>query len=104
MNRFTQKAQNTLNRALTEAREMGHTYIGSEHLLLGLLGESDSVAQKLLSKSGAEAEAVKSAVEEMVGRGSQTFVSAADMTPRTKKIIEGSAYESMRHGQNYIGT
>ena len=104
MNRFTQKAQNTLNRALATAREMGHTYIGSEHLLIGLLGEQDSVAEKLLSKSGAKIEAAKNAVEEMVGRGSQTFVSAADMTPRTKKIIEGSAYESMRHGQNYIGT
>ncbi|MBO5903843.1 MAG: ATP-dependent Clp protease ATP-binding subunit [Clostridia bacterium] len=104
MNRFTQKAQNTLNRALATAREMGHTYIGSEHLLIGLLGEQDSVAEKLLSKSGAEIKSVKNAVEEMVGRGSQTFVSAADMTPRTKKIIEGSAYESMRHGQNYIGT
>ncbi len=104
MNRFTQKAQNTLNRALAAAREMGHTYIGSEHLLLGLLEEQDSVAEKLLTKSGAETEAVKGAIEEMVGRGSQTFVSAADMTPRTKKIIEGSAYESMRHGQNYIGT
>ena len=104
MNRFTQKAQNTLNRALATAREMGHTYIGSEHLLMGLLGEQDSVAEKLLTKNGAEVEAVKSAIEEMVGRGSQTFVSAADMTPRTKKIIEGSAYESMRHGQNYIGT
>ena len=104
MNRFTQKAQNTLNRALATAREMGHTYIGSEHLLLGLLEEQDSVAEKLLTKSGVETEAVKGAIEEMVGRGSQTFVSAADMTPRTKKIIEGSAYESMRRGQNYIGT
>ena len=69
MNRFTQKAQNTLNRALATAREMGHTYIGSEHLLIGLLGEQDSVAEKLLSKSGAEIEAVKKAIEEMIGRG-----------------------------------
>ncbi len=104
MNRFTQKAQNTLNRALQYARELGHTYIGSEHLLLGLLGEQDSVAERMLTKGGIETEAVLRAVEEMIGRGSTTLVSAADMTPRTKKIIEGSAYESMRYGQNYIGT
>ena len=104
MNRFTQKAQNTLNRSLSLAREMGHTYIGSEHLLLALLGEADSVAAKLLAKFGVNEDSVRNAVVEMAGTGAQSYVTASDMTPRTKKIIEGSAYESMRYGQGYIGT
>lgn len=104
MNRFTQKAQNTLNRSLTAAREMGHTYIGSEHLLYALACEEDSAASKVLEKYGVTPENVKSLIEEMAGTGSPSYVTASDMTPRTKKIIEGSAYESMRYGQGYIGT
>ena len=104
MNRFTQKAQNTLNRSLTAAREMGHTYIGSEHLLYALACEEDSAASKVLEKYGVTPENVRSLIEEMAGTGSPSYVTATDMTPRTKKIIEGSAYESMRYGQGYIGT
>ncbi len=104
MNRFTQKAQSTLNRSLALARELGHTYIGSEHLLLALSLEGDSAAEKLLDSYGADSEAIKSAIEEMIGTGSETYLSSGDMTPRTKKIIEGSAYESMRYGHGYIGT
>ena len=104
MNRFTQKAQNTLNRSLTAAREMGHTYIGSEHLLYALACEEDSAASKVLEKYGVTPENVRSLIEEMAGTGSPSYVTASDMTPRTKKIIEGSAYESMRYGQGYIGT
>ena len=103
-NRFTQKAQNTLNNSLRFAAEMGHTYIGSEHLLLALTAEADSVASKLLTARGMSVEKLKNAIEAASGLGSGSSVSPADMTPRTKRIIEGSAMEAHRGGQGYIGT
>ncbi len=103
-NRFTAKAQNTLNNALRFARSLGHTYIGSEHILLALAAESDSVAAKLLAKYGVTVEKIKDRIEELTGIGSESNVSPADMTPRTKKIIEGSAMEATKGGQSYIGT
>ena len=102
--KFTQKAQNVLNSALTYAREMGHTYIGSEHLLMGLVGVHDSVAAKILEERGISLEKVKSAVESFAGVGTMSDVSAADMTPRTKHIIESSAGEAIRSNRSYIGT
>ena len=102
--RFTKKAQNVLNRALTYAREMGHTYIGSEHLLLGLIGEEDSVASKILAERGVSFDKIKSAVESFAGVGTMSDVTAADMTPRTKHIIEASATEALKLSQSYIGT
>ena len=103
-NRFTQKAQNVLTYALRAASAMGHTYIGSEHLLLGLLAEDSGVAAHYLAERGASAEKIKRAIEELAGIGSPTPLSPADMTPRTKNIIEASLYESQRNGQDYIGT
>ena len=103
-NKFTQKAQNTLNRALTAARELGHTYIGSEHLLLGLVSEQDSIASKLLLARGADVTRLRKTIIDIAGAGSPSQVSPADMTPRAKKIIEASAAESLRNGNHYIGT
>ncbi len=103
-NRFTQKAQNVLQSALQFASEMGHTYIGSEHLLLGLLKEEDGVAAHYLTENGAELEKVQDAVAQLSGVGSPTSVSPSNMTPRTKHILEASLYESQRNGQDYIGT
>ena len=102
--RFTQKAQNVLNRSLSYAAELGHTYVGSEHVLLGLAGESDSVAAGILSARGADFESIKDGIVKYAGVGTASNVSAADMTPRTKRIIEMSSYEALRLGQNYIGT
>ncbi len=102
--RFTQKAQNVLNRSLAYAAELGHTYIGSEHILLGLAGESDSVAAGILTARGADFESIKDGIVKYAGVGTASNVSAADMTPRTKRIIEMSSYEALRLGQNYIGT
>ena len=102
--RFTQKAQNVLNNALAYARELGHTYIGSEHILLGLVGERESVAANLLSARGADFEKIRAAVIEVAGEGTPGNVSAADMTPRTKHIIEASSMEALQLRQNYIGT
>ena len=103
-NRFTKKAQNTLNNALRFAAEMGHTYIGSEHILLGLAAETDSVAAKVLGGKGVTVEKLREEVAAVSGLGNGSAVSPADMTPRTKRIIEGSAMEAVRGGQSYIGT
>ena len=67
--RFTQKAQNVLNRSLTYARDFGHTYIGSEHLLLGLMGEEESVASGILKSKGAEFDKVKDVIVRIAGVG-----------------------------------
>ncbi|MBQ8331043.1 MAG: ATP-dependent Clp protease ATP-binding subunit [Clostridia bacterium] len=103
-NKFTQKAQNTLNRALTSARELGHTYVGSEHILLGLIAEKDSIASRLLLSRGADTARLRQSIVELAGVGSPSQVSPSDMTPRAKKIIEASAAESVRGGNHYIGT
>ncbi len=102
--RFTRKAQNSLNKALYYAREMGHSYVGSEHLLLGLLSEPDSIAYRVLSGANITLEQSQAMVEKTAGRGEPSNVSAGDMTPRTKKIIEGSAMRSASLGHSYIGT
>ncbi|MBR7182327.1 MAG: ATP-dependent Clp protease ATP-binding subunit [Clostridia bacterium] len=101
---FTAKAQNTLKNAQRFAAEMGHTYIGSEHILLALSAEAESVAAKLLGAHGMTPERIKQEIAALSGIGSSTYGGAVDMTPRTKRIIEGSAMESIRLGQGYIGT
>lgn len=103
-NRFTQRAQNALNAALQIASELGHTYIGSEHILMGLLHDPESISAKLLIARGVEEGSVRRAIIEMAGEGAPSRVSPADMTPRTQKIIQDSAIISVRAGQNYIGT
>ncbi len=102
--KFTEKAQNAINRALEFASEMGHTYIGSEHLLLGLTSETESVGAKLLAEHGATLEEEQNLISTISGTGDKSSVSPSDMTPRTKKIIETSAYISARYGHGYIGT
>ena len=91
-NKFTPKAQYALNVALSSASDLGHSYIGSEHLLLGLISTPDSAAAKILLGRGVKLEGVKKTIIEISGIGSPDIVSPSDMTPRTKKIIEGSAY------------
>ena len=103
-NKFTQKAQNTLNHALSIARELGHTYVGSEHILLGILTEGDSIASRLLTTRGADIKKIRRTVIDISGVGSRSQVTPADMTPRAKKIIEISSSESGRLGSSYIGT
>lgn len=103
-NKFTQKAQNTLNFALSVARELGHSYIGSEHILLGLLSENDSIASRLLTARGADAQRLRESIISVSGLGCRSQVTPADMTPRARRVIELSAKESARCGNNYIGT
>ncbi|MBE6549498.1 MAG: ATP-dependent Clp protease ATP-binding subunit [Ruminococcaceae bacterium] len=102
--KFTQKAQNALKYALTSAKEMGHSYIGSEHLLLGLASERGSISARMLAARGAEPEKLRRSIIEIAGMGSFSDVTPADMTPRAKKIIESCAIEAQRGGNRYIGT
>ena len=103
-NRFTQKAEHALEGALAAARELGHTYIGSEHLLLALTLEPDSVSSKLLLARGVTGELLRTAIGDALGVGSRSAIGPGDMTPRTRKIIEQAASEAMRLGCSYIGT
>ena len=90
---FTEKANVALNLAVESAQQMGHTYIGSEHLLLALVRESSGVAAHYLKERGVTEERLREAVASATGVGTPTAVSAADMTPRTKNIIEASSDE-----------
>ena len=103
-NRFTQRAQAALNNAHIRARELGHTYVGTEHILLGLLTSGDSIAARILNNHGVSEDKTIDIIRENIGVGDNSDVSAADMTPMTKKIIEESAYASSRLGNSYIGT
>ena len=101
---FTKKAQNALNSAVLIARQLGHTYIGTEHFLMGILNESDSAGAKVLLKNNVTIEKVTEQILAIVGRGSQSDVSSRDMTPRCKKVIESSAMLSQKFGNSFIGT
>ncbi|MBO5938480.1 MAG: ATP-dependent Clp protease ATP-binding subunit [Clostridia bacterium] len=103
-NKFTQKAQLALQCAMSTAREMGHTYIGSEHLLLGLLSDENSIAARLLVAKGVSIEGLRKTVIEIAGFGAPSSLSPDDMTPRLRRIIEGAATESLRCGARYLGT
>lgn len=103
-NRFTEKAQQALNYALSAASGMGHTYIGSEHILLGLASAGDSTASRILENRGVDAAKLKDAIADFAGIGTPTSLSAADMTPRTKKIIELSAMIAVKSQSPTIGT
>ncbi len=103
-NRFTQAAQTALNKSLVYARELGHTYIGSEHILLSLLSADDSVAVKLLDRFGITFDRMREKIAELCGQGDPTDVGPNDMTPRCRKIIENAGYASLKCGSSYIGT
>ena len=102
--KFTKKAQSALGLSQKYAAELGHTYIGSEHLLMGLVGEGDCVAAKILHGRGADLARVRDAVASLTGVGSYSVVSPEDMTPRLRRIIEGAARECAQSAQTYIGT
>ncbi len=103
-NKFTQKAQNTLKSALSEAGALGHGFIGSEHILLALIGERDSIASKILCARGLDAAYVRAAICDMVGVGEPCRPCPADLTPNARGIIESSAAVAEERGCTYIGT
>ncbi|CDZ23627.1 Chaperone protein ClpC2, chloroplastic [[Clostridium] cellulosi] len=102
--RFTEKADKAFSLAMKSAGEMGHNYIGSEHILLGLLKEGTGVAAKVLENAGITADQIERIIEQLVGRGEPYEVSAQDLTPRGKRIIELAYYEARNMGHSYVGT
>ena len=103
-NGFTDKANVALNLAIKSAEEMGHTYIGSEHILLGLLKEGSGVASTVLNNLGVTADKVQSVMVKEIGVGIRSILSTDDFTPRTKRILQISVMQAARMGHNYIGT
>ena len=104
INKFTQRAQSSLNFSLKLARELGHSYIGTEHLLLGLLSEKESIAYKVLSGRGARLSRLKQSLTDYVGTGTKKDVSSADMSPRLARTIENASNEALRLGAKLIGS
>ncbi len=102
--RFTQRAANALNLALRSAAELGHSYLGTEHLLLGLCREQESFAGKMLADKGLTMENIVKKIAEHIGVGSPSHLSANDMTPRVKKVLEGAYYEARGLNNSYVGT
>jgi ATP-dependent Clp protease ATP-binding subunit ClpC len=102
--RFTDRARRAVVLAQQEARLLQHNYIGTEHLLLGLLREGDGVAAKTLESLGVSREAVRGQVEEIIGRGLDAPPSHIPFTPRAKKVLELSLREALALGHTYIGT
>jgi ATP-dependent Clp protease ATP-binding subunit ClpC len=103
-NGFTQKANNALNLAIQAAEEMGHTYIGSEHVLLGLMKEETGVAAVVLKELGATAEELEQMMHQKIGTGVRSSITMDDFTPRTKRILQIAVMQAARLGHNYVGT
>jgi Clp amino terminal domain, pathogenicity island component len=102
--KFTERARRVLTLAQEEATRFNHNYIGTEHLLLGLVREREGVAAKVLSNLGVELNRVRSAVEFIIGRGDRMIVGEVGLTPRARKVIELAVSESRRLSHHYIGT
>lgn len=103
-NGFTEKANQALNIAIEQAQDFGHTYIGSEHILLGILYEGSGTAAALLTGSGVTAETISELLTERVGRGSRTRLTPSDFTPRAKRILEISISAARSMNSGYVGT
>ncbi len=102
--RFTDRARRVVVLAQEEARMLNHNYIGTEHILLGLIHEGEGVAAKALESLGISLEAVRSQVEEIIGQGQTPPTGHIPFTPRAKKVLELSLREALQLGHNYIGT
>src|SRR4030088_1193785 len=102
--RFTERARRVVALAQEEARMLDHNYIGTEHILLGLIREGEGVAGRALESLGISLEAVRQQVEEIIGRGQQAPSGHIPFTPRAKKVLELSLRESLQLGHDYIGT
>ena len=102
--RFTDRARRVVVLAQEEARTLNHNYIGTEHVLLGLIHEGEGVAAKALESLGISLEAVRQQVEQIIGQGQQAPSGHIPFTPRAKKVLELSLREALQLGHNYIGT
>jgi len=102
--KFTERAKRVLTHSQREAQRLNHNYIGTEHLLLGLLKEQDGVAAKVLEEMGVTFQDARDQVAEIIGRGDKPAIGNISMTPRTKKVIDLAVEESRRLKHGYIGT
>ncbi|MGB1502428.1 MAG: Clp protease N-terminal domain-containing protein, partial [Ilumatobacteraceae bacterium] len=102
--RFTDRARRVVVLAQEEARLLNHAYIGTEHILLGLIHEGEGVAAKALESMSISLEAVRNQVEEIIGQGGSSPSGHIPFTPRAKKVLELSLREALQLGHNYIGT
>jgi ATP-dependent Clp protease ATP-binding subunit ClpC len=102
--RFTDRARRVVVLAQEEARMLNHNYIGTEHILLGLIHEGEGVAAKALESLGISLEAVRHQVEEIIGQGEDPPQGHIPFTPRAKKVLELTSREALQLGHNYIGT
>jgi len=102
--RFTDRARRVLVLAQEEARLLNHNFIGTEHILLGLIHEGEGVAAKALESLGISLEAVREKVEETIGPAGSSTTGSPPFTPRAKKVLELSLREALQLGHNYIGT
>ena len=103
-NGFTDKANEALNLAIETAQDFGHTYIGSEHLLIGLLREDSGTAAQILADKGITADRIEEELEQTVGRGSPTVLTPDQFTPRAKRIVEMSVAAARSTGAALVGT
>lgn len=102
--RFTEKARKVLSLAEQAALKLNHNYVGTEHMLLGLVKEGEGVAAKVLTNKGIDEEKVVEKVRSMIGQGKQEVSGSIGLTPRCKKVLNLSMDEARRLGHNYIGT
>ncbi|GHO46643.1 helix-turn-helix domain-containing protein [Ktedonospora formicarum] len=102
--RFTKRARNVLMLAQEEAMRFQHNYIGTEHLLLGILAEGEGIANKVLTSLGAEQEKVRRNVELIIGRGDRVVLGMVGLTPRSKRVIELAVDEARKLNHHFVGT
>jgi ATP-dependent Clp protease ATP-binding subunit ClpC len=102
--KFSERARRALTHAQEEAQRFGHNYIDTEHILLGLIAEEDSVASKVLTNLGVLPNKIRAAVEFVVGRGERSAIGEVGLTPRAKRVIELAVDEARRLNHSYIGT
>ena len=102
--RFTDRARHVVVYAQEEARMLNHNYIGTEHILLGLIHEGEGVAARALDVMSISLDAARARVEEIIGQGTQPPIGHIPFTPRGKKVLELSLREALQMGHNYIGT
>ncbi|MEE8418803.1 MAG: ATP-dependent Clp protease ATP-binding subunit [Dehalococcoidales bacterium] len=102
--KFSERARRVLTSAQEEAQNLNHSYIGTEHILLGLIREEEGMAAKVLTNLGISLSKVRSAVEFIIGRGEKSSVGEIGLTPRAKRVIELAIDEARHLGHNYIGT
>ena len=102
--RFTNNARSALNNAQIEAQQLGHNYVGTEHLLIGIITVAESPASKMLAEKNVTADAVKEHIKKLVGEGDFNADGTFAMTPRTKNVIELSMREAKTLNHSYVGT